>query len=225
MNTVNVKSSTYIDFDKRSSKEDPKFEVGDPVRISKLKNILAKGYISNWPEEVFMTKKVKIAVPLTYVISDLNREKIVGMFSEEELQKTNQKEFGIEKIVKKKVVNYMLSGKVMIIRVIVGLIKTISLCKMSYFSEPYTCNKNKIKVELDLSNYVTKSDLKNTTGVDTSNFAKKMSDLASLKATIDKLEKLQSDISNLKRKVDKLDADKLKTVPADLSKLKDVVKK
>ena len=54
----------------------------------------------------------------------------------------------------------MSNGKVMIIRLIAGLIKEILLYKMSYFPEPYSINKIKIKVELDLSNYATKSHLK-----------------------------------------------------------------
>ena len=55
---------------------------------------------------------------------------------------------------------------------------------MSYFTEPYTHSKNKIKFELDLSNYATKSDLKNASGVDTSGFAKK-ANLSSLKSDVD----------------------------------------
>ena len=51
----------------------------------------------NWSEEVFVIKKVKNTVPWTYVINDLNGEKIIGTFYEKELQKTNQKEFRIEK--------------------------------------------------------------------------------------------------------------------------------
>ena len=70
-----------------------------------------------------------------------------------------------------------------------------------------------MKVELDLSNYGTKADLKNATGVGTSKFAKKF-DLA----------KLKSNLSNIKIKVDKLDVDKLVAVPVDLSKLSDLVK-
>ena len=62
----------------------------------------------------------------------------------------------------------------------VGLIEKISLYKMSYFPEAYSWSKKKIKIGLDLSNYATKSDLKNTTDLDTSNFAKKV-ELASLK--------------------------------------------
>ena len=56
----------------------------------------------NWSEEIFVVKKLKNTVPWTYVISDLNGEEIVGSFHEKELQKTNQKEFRIEKVVKKK---------------------------------------------------------------------------------------------------------------------------
>ena len=101
--------------------------------------------------------------------------------------------------------------------------KKISLYKISHFLESYTHSKNKIKVELDLSNYATKSDLKNGTGVDTSNFAKK-SDLASLKSDVDKLhiDKLKSvpnGSDSLKSKAGKLDVGKLKLVPTDFKKM------
>ena len=65
----------------------PKFKVGDHVRISKYKNIFAKGYTPNWCEEVFVIQKVKNTVPWTYVINDLNGEKIAGTFYEKEFQK------------------------------------------------------------------------------------------------------------------------------------------
>ena len=68
----------------------------------KQKNIFAKGYAPNWSEEVSVISKIKNTVPWTYVINDLNGEKIIGIFYEKELQKTNQKEFTIEKILKKK---------------------------------------------------------------------------------------------------------------------------
>ena len=85
-----------------------------------------------------------------------------------------------------------------------------------------------MKIELDLSNYATKSDLKNATGVDISKFDKKV-DLGSLKSNvdeldIDKLKNVTSNLNNLKIKVDKLDVDKLAPVPVDLSKLSDAVK-
>ena len=78
----------------------------------------------------------------------------------------------------------------------------------------YSHSKNKIEVELDLSSYATKFDLKNTTGVDTLQFSKK-DDLDNLKLEVDKL-----DID----KLEKLNADELKPVPTDLNKLSDVVK-
>ena len=102
MKPVDVKDNTYIDFKKEFNDRDPKFKVGDHVRISKYKNIFAKGYTPNWSEEVFVIKKVKNTVPWTYVINDLNGEEIIGTFYEKELQKTNQKEFRIEKVIKRK---------------------------------------------------------------------------------------------------------------------------
>ena len=57
----------------------------------------------NWSEEIFIIKKIKNTVPWTYVINDLNGEEIIGTFYENELQKTKQNEFRIEKVIKKKV--------------------------------------------------------------------------------------------------------------------------
>ena len=95
MKPVNDKDNTYIDSRKEINDNDPKFKVDDHVRISKYKNIFAKRYTPNWSEEVFVIKKVKNTVPWTYVINDLNGEKIIGTFYEKELQKTNQQEFRI----------------------------------------------------------------------------------------------------------------------------------
>ena len=82
--------------------KDIKFKVGDRVRISKYKNIFAKGYIPYWSDEVFVIKKVKNTIPWTYVINDLNGEEIIGKFYEKELQKTNLEEFRIEKVIRRK---------------------------------------------------------------------------------------------------------------------------
>ena len=60
MKPVDVKDNTYIDFKKEVNDKDPKFKVGDHVRISKYKNIFAKGYTPNWSEEVFVISKIKI---------------------------------------------------------------------------------------------------------------------------------------------------------------------
>ena len=102
MKPINVKYNTYIDFEKEVNDKDPKFKVRDYVRISKYKNIFSKGYMRNWSEEVFISSKIKNTVPWTYVINDLNGEEIIGTFYEKELQKTNQREFRIEKVLKRK---------------------------------------------------------------------------------------------------------------------------
>ena len=74
MKPVDVTSSTYIDSSKEINDTDEKFKIGDIVRISKYKNIFAKGYVPNWSEEAFVIKKVKNTVPWTYVICDLKCE-------------------------------------------------------------------------------------------------------------------------------------------------------
>ena len=102
MKSVDVKNNTYIDFKKEANDRDPKFKVGNHVRTSKQKNIFAKRCTPNWSEEVFVFSKIKNTVPWIYVINDLSGEEIIGKFYEKELQKTNQQEFRIEKIIKKK---------------------------------------------------------------------------------------------------------------------------
>ena len=99
---VDVKSNAYINSSKEINDKDHKFKIGDIVRISKYKSIFAKGYVPNWSEERFVITKVKNTFPRTYVISDLQGEEIVGTFYEKELQKTNQKEFKVEKVIKRK---------------------------------------------------------------------------------------------------------------------------
>ena len=99
---IDVKDNTYIDFNKDVNDNNPKFKVGDHVRISKHKNIFAKSYTRNWSEETFGIKKIKNTVPWTYVVQDLNGEEITGTFYEEELQKIEQQEFRIEKVIRKK---------------------------------------------------------------------------------------------------------------------------
>ena len=102
MKPVDVTSDSYAEYNEDSNKRNPKFKVCDHVRFSKYKNIFAKGYVPNWSEEIFVIKKAKNTVPWTYVINDLIGEEIVGSFYEKEFQKTNQKEFRIEKILKRK---------------------------------------------------------------------------------------------------------------------------
>ena len=100
----------------------------------------------------------------------------------------------------------MSNGKDMTIHLIVGLIKRPFIKMTQYFPKPFRRFGCNINVKVDLSNYATKTDLKNVTHVDTSSFA------------------LKTNLANLKTEVDKLDIDKLVPVPVDVSKLSDVVK-
>ena len=120
MKPADVKDNTYIDFKKEVNDKDPRFKVGDYVKISKFTNIFAKGYTPNWSEEVFIIKRVKNTVPWTYVINDLNGEKVTGTFYEKELQKSSEKEFRIEKVIKKKGDKLFVKS---FVHLIVGLIK------------------------------------------------------------------------------------------------------
>ena len=88
---IDVTDDYYAECNENSNKKDLKFKICDNVRISKYKDIFAKGYTSNWSEEVSVISKIKNTVPWTYVISDFNGEEITGSFYEKELQKTSQK--------------------------------------------------------------------------------------------------------------------------------------
>ena len=99
MKPIDVKSDSFAEYNEESNEKDPKFTVGDYVRISKYKNIFAKVYAPNWNEEIFVINKIKNTAPCTYVIIDLNGGEIVGSF---ELKKINQKEFIIEKVIETK---------------------------------------------------------------------------------------------------------------------------
>ena len=98
---MNNWDNSYIGFKKDDTDKDPKFKVGDHVRISRYKYIFAKGYTPNGSEEIFVVSKIKNTVPWTYVIKDLNDEEIIGTFYGKELQKTNKK-IRIEKVIKRK---------------------------------------------------------------------------------------------------------------------------
>ena len=110
-----LKPSLHIGFNKENNKEGVTFKVGDPVRISKYKNI------PNWSKIFVIEKKLRNTLPWAYVISDLRSEEIVGTFYEKELQQAKQKESRIEKVKKRK--GNKLNGKTMIILLAVGFIK------------------------------------------------------------------------------------------------------
>ena len=94
MKPIDVKSHFYAKCNEDFNKRDPKFKVGDHLRISKSKNIFAKGYPPNWSEQVFVVSRIKN--------SYLNGAEISGSLYEKELQKTNQEEFRKEKVLKRK---------------------------------------------------------------------------------------------------------------------------
>ena len=138
MKLVDVKSITYIDFGQEKIDKDPQFKVCDDVRMSKYKNIIAKGHGRNCSDVFIIKKKLEILCGENAVISDLNDEEIVT-FYKKGLQKTDQKEFGIEKVIKRKVDKLYIKWKGYDNSLIIRLIKKILLYKMSYFPEPYTC--------------------------------------------------------------------------------------
>ena len=82
MKPVDVKDDVCIDSSKDITDKDPKFKIGDHVRISKHKKVFAKGYTPDWSEEVFAIKEVKNTVPWTYVINDFSGKEIIGTFYE-----------------------------------------------------------------------------------------------------------------------------------------------
>ena len=99
MNPVDVKSSTYIDSSEEINDKDSKFIIGDIARISKYKNIFAKGYDPTWSEEFFFIKKLRTMCRGNVLLA----KKIGFTFYDKKLQNTNQKEFRVEKVFKIKV--------------------------------------------------------------------------------------------------------------------------
>ena len=81
----NDNNRVYID---EHNKKSPRSNVGARVRISKFKNIFAKGYTPNWSKEVFVINKINDTVPYEYNLKDLNDEEVIGSFYDRELQKT-----------------------------------------------------------------------------------------------------------------------------------------
>ena len=81
----NDNKRVYID---EHNKKSARYNVGDRVRISKFKNIFAKGYTPNWSREIFIVNRINDTVPYTYNLKDLNYEEIIGSFYYRELQKT-----------------------------------------------------------------------------------------------------------------------------------------
>ena len=87
MKPKDVRDNKRVYIDEHNEK-DSRFKVVDRVRISKFKNIFAKGYTPNWSKEIFIVDKINDTVPYMYNLKDLNDEKIIGSFYDRELQKT-----------------------------------------------------------------------------------------------------------------------------------------
>ena len=102
MKPIDVTDYSYPEYNEDFNKKDPRFKVGDHVRISNYNNNFSKGYTPNWSEEVFIVSKIKNTVLWTYVVSDLIIEEITGSFYEKELQEASQEKFRIEKVLKRK---------------------------------------------------------------------------------------------------------------------------
>ena len=88
MKPIDVKDNNKRVYVDEHNEKDSRIKVGDIVRISKFKNIFAKGYTPNWSKEIFIVDIINDAVPYTYNLKDLNDEEIIGSFYDRELQKT-----------------------------------------------------------------------------------------------------------------------------------------
>ena len=85
--------------------KNPKFKIGDRVRILKKKKTFEKGFTSNWTEELFVVSGVRLTNPITYNIKDLKGETIKGSFYRQELQKASQEVYRIDKVLRKRIRN------------------------------------------------------------------------------------------------------------------------
>lgn len=83
----------------------PKFKLNDKVRISRIKSTFEKGYLPNWSEAVYFIHEIKYTTPITYILKDELGEILEGGFYENELQKTDQNIYRIEKVLRKKKTN------------------------------------------------------------------------------------------------------------------------
>ena len=94
MKPVYVKDNTYIDFQKEINDKDPKVKVGDYVRISKYKNIFAKGCTPNWSEEAFVIKKLKIQFHGRMLLMILMVKKLLEHFMKKNYKRLINKNLG-----------------------------------------------------------------------------------------------------------------------------------
>ena len=131
MKPIDVKSDCYTEYNVDSNAKNAKFKIGDHVRISNYKNIFAKGYAPNWSAEVFVIKRAKITVPRicgltvlrSLILAVLAAKNLMEYFTKKNCRRQIKQILELRKQSKKKVMNCMINGKTMIIRLIVGLVK------------------------------------------------------------------------------------------------------
>ena len=143
MKPFDVKISTCTDSGIENNDRYPIFKVGDHAKISKYKNIFAKGYVPNLSKEVSVIIKLKILCSGLF-ISDLIGEETSETFYEKELQKQSQKESRVEIVIKRKNEKLYVKWKSYDNLFNSWIYEKDSVIQMSYFSEPYTHSKNKI---------------------------------------------------------------------------------
>ena len=98
MKPKDIENDSSAEYNEESNEQSLKFKVGDDVRISKYKDIFAKGYTSNWSEEIeLLLKKIKNTVPWTYKMNDLNGEEIVGSFMKKSCRRLIKKNLGLKR--------------------------------------------------------------------------------------------------------------------------------
>ena len=112
MKLADLKSSTYIEFYEKTIRKVLDLKLAIMLEYQNIKGFLQKVMLQIGLKKLFVIKKIKSTVPWTYVISDLTGEEIVGKFYEKELEKTNQKEFTVEKVIKRKGVELYVKWKV-----------------------------------------------------------------------------------------------------------------
>ena len=96
-NETTVWRNLYPDHERRTRRPNPKFSVGDRIRITKKKTVFEKGYTPRWTEEVFTVSKIQYTDPVTYNISDYNGEEIQGTFTNKRCRRQTRKFTGLKR--------------------------------------------------------------------------------------------------------------------------------
>ena len=119
MNPVGVKSNKYIEIGKDSNNKYPKFKIGDTVRVSKYKNIFAKGYLQTGLKRFLWLKKLKILRPEHMLLLILMEKKLLECLTKKSCKRQIKKSLELKKLSREKGINCMLNGKDMILCFIV----------------------------------------------------------------------------------------------------------